>query len=136
MGRHRILVADDHRSIHAIVRRILEPDFDVIACVPGGPELLRLAPAHQPDVLIVDVCMAGGGGIEVVRSLYAVPEAPCWQTVILTTYNDLGILRETRNAGALGYVLKCRAGEELPTAVRAVLLGREFVSPAVLHRAS
>lgn len=133
MERKRVLVADNHLRIYEAVERILRPAFEIVACVSGGEELLRAASAHEPDLLVVDVFLPDGGGIEVVRSLHTVPERPRWQTVVLTTYYDLGLLEEVLNAGALGYVLKCRAGEDLPMAARSVLEGREFVSPAVVR---
>ena len=129
MGQPRILFADDHLPMHEMVRRILEPEFEVVATVADGHELIKAAQEDRPDVLVVDISMPGLDGIQAVKRLQNGDEA--WTVVFLSTHTDHGLVKSALEAGALGYVLKLKAAEELPLAIHEALAGRSFVSPTI-----
>ena len=128
MTAYRVVIADDHAGIHPLIRRILEPEFDIVDAVFDGQALLDSARAHEPDVLVVDISMPVMNGIEAIRRL----EAPRTRAVVvLTTHADPSLLEQAVKAGALGYVLKASAVTDLAPAIRAALRGERFTSPAI-----
>ena len=94
---------------------------------------------HEPQVLVLDLRIPGGSGIETIGRLRE--RAPETQIVVMTMQDDAAFVQHALAAGALGFVVKDRADEELPSAIRAAARGEEFVSPTlaarleVLHRA-
>jgi len=126
------MVADGRPVFHAIVRRILEPEFEVVACVRTSQELLELAPVHRPDVLMVDILIRTHGGIAAIQALRT-GQSAAWRVLVVTTLNDPHVMARARAVGADGYVLKTRAAEELPVALHAILGGGEFISPALIR---
>ncbi len=125
---HRVVFVDDHAGIHPLVRRILEPQFQVVDSVFDGQALLNSAARHAPDVLVVDISMPRLNGLEAVRQLR--PESNA-VVVFLTTHADSALLEQALEAGAHGYVLKASAASDLIPAIRAALRGERFVSAAV-----
>ncbi|MDX2682901.1 response regulator transcription factor [Streptomyces soliscabiei] len=124
----RLLLADDHAVVRAGLRALLEgePDLEVVAEASAGEEAVRLATALVPDVVLMDLRFAGGGGagidgIEAVRRLrVAVPDVP---VVMLTSYSGRVDVVRALEAGARGYVLKAGPPEELFRAVRGAAAG-------------
>ena len=128
MAAYRVVLADDQIGIHPLIRRILEPEFDIVDAVFDGQALMDSARAHRPDVLVVDISMPVMSGIEAIRRL----EPPRTQAVVvLTTHADPSLLEQALKAGALGYVLKASAATDLAPAIRAALRGERFVSPSM-----
>ncbi|MGY4742027.1 response regulator [Streptomyces sp. ATMOS53] len=124
----RLLLADDHAVVRAGLRALLEgePDLEVVAEAGAGEEAVRLAAALVPDVVLMDLRFAGGGGagidgIEAVRRLrVAAPDVP---VVMLTSYSGRVDVVRALEAGARGYVLKAGPPEELFRAVRGAAAG-------------
>jgi two-component system response regulator NreC len=124
-----IVLADDH----ALVRRGLElllgaeEDFDVVDSVGDVESAIRSATGHKPDVLVLDLTMPGGSSLE------AIPEireaSPQTQVAILTMQNQPAYARAALSSGALAYVLKEAADNELIEAVRRVAVGETYLSP-------
>jgi DNA-binding NarL/FixJ family response regulator len=126
MTRARILVAEDHPRVAEELRRVLEPEFDVIAVVDNGNALIRAAGAADPDVIVTDIAMPGCDGIEATRLLVA--RDPAARVVLVTVHDDPELIERGYSAGALAYVPKIAAAHDLVPAVRAALRGEQYVS--------
>jgi len=126
MKRLRVLLADDHRIVAEGLRRLLEPEFDLVGVVENGLALLEAAGKLKPDVIVADISMPELNGIDALEELRMTN--PDVRVVILTMHRRLAYARKALDAGALGYVLKHSAPEELVVAVRAAAAGRTFVT--------
>jgi DNA-binding NarL/FixJ family response regulator len=124
-----VLLADDHRIVAEGLKRLLEPEFELIGVVEDGRALLVAAGELQPDVIVSDISMPELNGVEALEELKKVD--PGARVVFLTMHHNVAYARQALAAGALGYVLKHSAVEELILAVRAAAGGRTFVSPAI-----
>ena len=129
MNRLRVLLADDHRIVAEGLRRLLEAEFELVGVVEDGRAMLAAAKKLNPDVIISDITMPELNGVEALEELKKVD--PAVKLVFLTMHHNTAYARRALEAGALGYVLKHSATEELIMAVRAASLGRTFVSPAI-----
>ncbi|MER5177789.1 response regulator transcription factor [Streptomyces sp. NPDC002896] len=130
----RILLADDHPVVREGLRAMLsaEPDLDVVAEASSGPQAEALAADVRPDIVLMDLRMPGGDGVEAIVRM-AAAGLPC-RVIVLTTYEtDRDILRAVE-AGAAGYLLKDLARAELADAVRAAARGETVLAPSVAAR--
>jgi DNA-binding NarL/FixJ family response regulator len=121
MKRARVLLADDHDAVAEQLRAVLETEFEVVGTVGDGEALLAAAAALRPDVIVADIAMPILDGIAAARQLLR--RDPDARLVFVTVHDDPALVRQAFALGALGYVLKVRAGEELLPAVRAALRG-------------
>jgi DNA-binding NarL/FixJ family response regulator len=128
-----VLLADDHPMMLEGLRKLLEPDYDVVGVVTDGPALLKAAALLRPDLVIADISMPGMDGIEVTRRLLKV--APEARVLILSMHTEPSWVRSAFEAGAHAYLPKSAAPEEIELAVREVLKGRFYVSPEVTRAA-
>jgi two-component system, NarL family, response regulator NreC len=125
----RIVLADDH----AVVRRGLElllqaePDFEVVATVGDVDAALRTTRSHKPDVLILDLNMPGGSSLDAIPEILA--GSPQTQIAVLTMQDEPAFARQALSAGALAYVLKEAADDELVQAVRRTAAGETYLNP-------
>ena len=126
MTRARLLLADDHAAVAEQLRGVLEPEFEVAATVGDGRALVEAADAIRPDVIVTDVGMPCLDGIA--AALMILQKDPRARIVFVTGHAEAELLRRALAAGALGYVLKPAAGDELVVAVRAALRGERHVS--------
>lgn len=127
----RILIADDHGVLRAGLRALLneEPGLRVVGEAESGDEVLPRARALLPDVVLLDLNMPGAEGIQVTRQIRKhLPEV---RVLVLTLYEDEGLLREAIHAGAAGYIVKRAAEVELISAIRAVARGELYVHPSL-----
>lgn len=129
MKRISVLLADDHRIVAEGLRRLLEPEFDLIGVVEDGRALLAAVKDLKPDVIVTDISMPELNGVEALEELKK--NDPGVRVVFLTMHHNVAYARQAMDAGALGYVLKHSAMEELLLAVRAAAAGRSFVSPTI-----
>ncbi|NGO75015.1 response regulator transcription factor [Streptomyces sp. YC504] len=130
----RILLADDHPVVREGLRAMLsaEPDLDVVAEASSGPQAEALTARLSPDIVLMDLRMPGGGGVESIERM-AAAGLTC-RIIVLTTYEtDRDILRAVE-AGAAGYLLKDLARGELADAVRAAARGETVLAPSVAAR--
>jgi DNA-binding NarL/FixJ family response regulator len=127
----RILIADDHGVLRAGLRALLdaEPDLQVVGEATNSQETLRLTDTLRPDVILLDISMPGLGGIEITRQIRATKSKT--HVLILTVYEDEGLLRASLQAGAAGYVPKRAVEAELINAIHAVQRGDLYVHPAM-----
>jgi DNA-binding NarL/FixJ family response regulator len=127
MSRTRVLLADDHAATVQCWRSLLEPEFDVVATVSDGQALVEADERLRPDVIVTDIVMPGMNGI--VATEVILRRHPAARVVFATVHADRTMLRRGLAAGAFGYVLKVRVGEDLVPAIRAALRGELLISP-------
>ncbi len=129
MKRARLLLADDHALVVAGLRKLLEPEFDVVGTVADGRSLLDAAQRLTPDVILLDISLPLLNGIDAARAVRkALPDI---KVVFVTMHSDPDYVSEAFRAGGSGYVLKRSAASELGTAIREVLAGRDYLTPLV-----
>jgi two-component system, NarL family, response regulator NreC len=133
-GQITIVLADDHEAMRQSLRTLLdgEADLHVLAETDSLSSVLRDVHGHRPDVLVVDLGLSSGSGLEMVSRLRA--QAPATQLVVLTTNDDPSFAQRALDDGALGLVLKEMADPDLPAAVRAAWHERRYVSPSLAAR--
>jgi two-component system response regulator DesR len=125
----RLLLADDQALIRSALASLLslEADFEVVAQVGRGDEVVSAAQASQPDVALLDIEMPGLDGIAAASALQR--EVPACKVVIVTTFGRPGYLRRAMESGALGFVVKDSPPEQLASAIRRVAAGERVVDP-------
>jgi DNA-binding NarL/FixJ family response regulator len=131
MKRTTILVADDHAMVCAGLRRLLEPEYEVIGCVGDGHSMVKIALALRPDLVLVDVAMPLLNGLDAGRELKKL--VPRIKLIFLTMNPDPEVASEALQIGASGYLLKESAEEELLLAVRNALRGLSYITPQISH---
>lgn len=126
-----IMVADDHGIVREGLRRLLEaePDFSVVAEASNGREVLEALSRSNPDVVVLDITMPRLGGLETLERLRS--DHPGTKVVLLSVHSDPPFVQSAIALGADGYVLKNGRAAEIVTAIRAVLQGGSYFSPAV-----
>lgn len=126
----RIVLADDHAVLRAGLKALLEaqPDMQVVGEAGDGAQVVQVALARRPDVILLDINMPEVNGLEaLVRLRQSVPAS---RVLVLTMHDDQTYLRQVLAAGGAGYVLKQAADQELLTAIRTVHAGGSFLHPA------
>jgi two-component system, NarL family, response regulator DesR len=127
----RLLLADDQELVRSALAALLEleDDFEVVATVGRGDEVVPAAKAHHPDVALLDIEMPGIDGLAAAGVLaHEVPEC---RSLILTTFGRPGYLRRAMESGASGFVVKDVPAEQLANAIRRVMAGERVVDPAL-----
>jgi len=133
MGKPRIVLADDHTMLRQGLALLLPKDMELVASVSNGNELLEAARRLRPDLIVADLTMPELGGVEALRTLKS--EGITARFVVLTVHVDATLAAEALRAGAMGYVVKQAAGEELEQALRLALAGRTYLSPLLSDEA-
>ena len=125
----RLLVAEDHGVVRDGLIRLLSslPDIEVVGSAANGPEAIRMAGEHRPDVVLMDLRMPGMDGSEATRRL--LENDPSAQVVILTSFSERDEILNALDAGAIGYLLKDAEPEELIRGVRAAARGDSPLAP-------
>lgn len=124
----KVLIADDHSIVRAGLRRIVEEssDMEVIAEASDGKGALLQAQKELPDVAVIDISMPGLDGLEVTTQLHAgYPKLP---VIILTMHEEEQYVIRAIEAGAMGYITKRSAPEQLVNAIRTVHAGSRYLS--------
>lgn len=113
----RVVVVDDYPAVRQVVRTLLQsnPEIDVVGVAANSHEALRLAQELHPDVVVTDVLMPGGGGIDLMRGLQNMANRPA---VVMFSINDTtGAIERAYASGASAFVPKKKAHAELVQAV-------------------
>ena len=127
MTRISVLLADDHPIIREGLRLLVDAqaDMQVVEVVGDGQLAWTRAAALRPQVVVMDLSMPNLNGLAATRAVRKA--SPATAVVILTRHNDMAYVREILEAGALGYVLKQSAPDEILRAIRAAATGRQFL---------
>jgi DNA-binding NarL/FixJ family response regulator len=130
----RVLIADDHEVVRIGLATLLDgqPGMSVVAQAASGSDAVRLARQHRPDVVVMDIRMPNGSGIDACRAINAEPDSV--PVIMLTSHADSDALFDAIDAGASGYVLKRVGSGELINAVRTVAGGGSLLDPAVTRQ--
>jgi len=130
----RLLIADDHEVTRLGLRTLLQscPWFEIAGETGSVAETVQAAVRLQPDLVLLDVRLSDGSGIEVCRQLQRLEIET--KVLVLTTFADDNLLFEAISAGADGYLLKEIHGDRLIQAIQDVVAGRSILDPAVTRR--
>jgi len=125
----RIVLADDHAVVRSGLRLVLEnePAFEVVAEASDVDSARRYVRGHRPAVLVLDLNMPGGSSLEAIPAIRE--ESPRTQIVVLTMQDEPAFARQALSTGALAYVLKEAADDELVEAVRRAAVGESYLNP-------
>jgi NarL family two-component system response regulator LiaR len=126
----RVLVADDHdlvrRGFAAFVRAT--PDLELVGEARNGQEAVDLAQTSNPDVIILDLIMPVMDGVTAIKAIRKL--RPTQHIIVLTSFVEQNLVRQAMQAGAVGYLTKDTASDELADAIRASVMGRITLSNA------
>ncbi|GIX29302.1 response regulator [Pelomicrobium sp. G1] len=130
----KVMLVDDHAVVRMGFRLLLEstPDIRVVAEADTGEQALKRYPEARPDVVVMDLSMPGMGGMEAVRRLLAKDKDA--RILVLSAHDDTLHPKRVLEAGALGYLSKRSAPEELIQAVRQVAAGKVYLEPALAQQ--
>ncbi len=123
----RLLIVDDHQLVRSGLRRLLDAEEDIVVEDEAGNayDAVRLARLHKPDVILLDVVMPGGSGLDAIPEI--LEASPSTNVLALSMQDDPSYVRHAFAVGAKGYVLKEAADDELLAAIREVARGGNFV---------
>ena len=130
----KILLVDDHEVVRMGVRTLLErrPGFVVVGEAGSAQEAVTQARQAQPDVIVMDIRMPNGNGIEACREIRG--ERPETRVIMLTSYADDEAVYGSIMAGASGYLLKQTRGQNLAEAIERVARGESLLDPSVTDK--
>ena len=130
----RIAIVDDHAVVRGGFKVLLQTwdDVQVVAEASSGEEALQLYEIHRPDVVVMDIAMAGMGGIEAIKRMVA--KDPGARILSLSAHEDTSYSKRALQAGALGYLSKRTAPEVLIDAIRLVSQKKRFIDPVIAQR--
>jgi DNA-binding NarL/FixJ family response regulator len=124
----RVLIVDDHPMVRDGLIRLISQHGDLMCCGEAGTvsEALLAAASLKPDLIILDLRLKGGDGLDLIKSLLA--QSPDLRILILSQYEAPLYAERALRAGALGYVVKEQAAEEILGAIRTVLAGEVYLT--------
>jgi DNA-binding NarL/FixJ family response regulator len=123
----RVILADDHTLMLDALKKLLEPEFEVVGTFANGSALVEGAPQLKPEVIVLDIGMPIMNGLSAGQRLKRL--MPAVKLVYLTMNHDPEMAAEAFRVGANGYLLKNSAGTELVAAIREVARGGSYVTP-------
>jgi DNA-binding NarL/FixJ family response regulator len=129
-----VLIADDHPLFRKGMKALLAvlPDIQLVGEANSGSEAIALAEQLQPDLILMDLRMPEGGGLEAIQQI--VQTSPHIRILVVTMFEDDDSVFAAMRAGARGYVLKDMNDEEIARAIYAVGAGEAIFSPAIASR--
>ncbi|HZP85439.1 MAG TPA: response regulator transcription factor [Burkholderiales bacterium] len=130
----KVMLVDDHAVVRMGFRLLLQgtTDIQVVAEASSGEEAVRLVPEVQPDVIIMDISMPGIGGLEAIGRILA--REPAARILVLSAHEDVMHARRVLRAGAMGYLTKRSAAEELIQAIRQVEQRKTYLEPSIAQQ--
>ena len=129
LSKTRVLLADDYRPLLESVLGLLRPEFEIVGEAQNGQALVEAALKLKPDVIVTDISMPILNGIEAAKRLREAGSSS--KIVFLTVLSGPESIVTCMATGALGYVTKARLATDLEPAIREVVAGRIFISPAL-----
>lgn len=126
-----ILIVDDHPIVRQGLRSLLSnyPEFDVVGEAASEQEALASYRSLRPDVVLVDIRLGAGSGLDLLDEM--LDEDPAARTLVVSSFDDGEYVTRSLRAGALGYVLKADSPSVLVTAIQTVAAGQRTLSPAL-----
>jgi DNA-binding NarL/FixJ family response regulator len=127
----RVLIVDDHTLVRAGLCRLLQSfaGIQVIAEASSADEAVEMAVFHQPELVLMDLSMPGRSGLEALSDIRSkVPDA---RIVMMSMHDDTAHVRDALDRGAVGFIVKDAAPQELELALRAAYSGQLFLSPQI-----
>ena len=134
MSNMKILLVDDHSVVRMGFKMLIdsEQDMDVIAEAESGEEGIKSYKEHNPDITIMDITMPGIGGLEAIERILAHDKNA--KILVLSAHEDSVHPKRALNAGALGYLTKRSAAEELIKAIRSVQNGTKYLESSIAQQ--
>ena len=133
MSKIRVVLADDHQQMIAIVRQTLGEQFEVVGIVENGKQAVDAVFRLSPDALVIDISMPVLNGLQAAKQLQTANSRA--KIIFLTIYESRDFLDAAFSAGASGYVNKGRLSTDLIPAIHEAMLGRTFISAELpMHR--
>jgi len=126
-----VMIVDDHDLVRMGIRRLLSdvPGIEVVAEAGTGEEAIDLVAKFKPSVILMDVNMPGMGGLEATRRLKRI--APDSKVLVVTAYGEEPYPSRVLQAGAMGYMTKGASIDEIVQAIKAVSMGKRYLSPEI-----
>jgi DNA-binding NarL/FixJ family response regulator len=134
--RRRVLIVDDHPIVRHGLRRMIEAEHDLTVCgeVENAADARRAIRELEPDVAIIDLSLERGDGLELVRDAHA--QHPSLPMLVLSMHDEAIYGERLLAVGAMGYIMKQAAADQLLVALRRVLGGERYLSEALMQRAT
>ena len=134
MTQSRILLVDDHEVVRLGLKSLIDrhAEFTVVAEAASEEEAVDQAFAHEPDVILMDIRLAGGNGVDACEKIMA--KLPQTKVIMLTSYAEDEMLFAAIRAGAVGYVLKQVGGNDVIRAIEAAVRGEATLDPTLTQR--
>ncbi|PKO26328.1 MAG: DNA-binding response regulator [Betaproteobacteria bacterium HGW-Betaproteobacteria-8] len=134
MSQVNVLLVDDHAVVRMGFKMLLEsaPDIKVVAEAESGEQGVKLYMEHHPDVVVMDITMPGIGGLEAIERIMAKESNA--RILVLSAHEDSVHPKRVLNAGAMGYLTKRSAAEELIKAIRTVAGGKRYLEASVAQQ--
>lgn len=127
----RVLIAEDHSIVREGLKILIkaDPEFEIVGMANDGPQAAEMAQSLSPDIVLMDLAMPGGNGLDATRCICSRPKAP--KVLVLSAYQDEESVSNAVAAGAAGFMTKHSAATELLTAIREVCSGRTYYSTRI-----
>lgn len=134
MSQINVMLVDDHAVVRMGFKMLLESDADikVIAEAESGEQSIQRYVEHKPDIVVMDITMPGIGGLEAIERILAKDSAA--RILVLSAHEDSVHPKRVLNAGAMGYLTKRSAAEELIKAIRMVASGKKYLEASVAQQ--
>ncbi len=134
MSQINVMLVDDHAVVRMGFKMLLETtdDIKVIAEAESGEEAIKFYMEHKPSVVVMDITMPGMGGMEAIERILTKESSA--KILVLSAHEDSVHPKRVLNAGAMGYVTKRSAAEELIKAIRAVASGKKYIEASVAQQ--
>lgn len=134
MSQINVMLVDDHAVVRMGFKMLLESDADikVIAEAESGEQSIQRYVEHKPDVVVMDITMPGIGGLEAIERILAKDSSA--KILVLSAHEDSVHPKRVLNAGAMGYLTKRSAAEELIKAIRTVASGKKYLEASVAQQ--
>ncbi|MDG1096822.1 MAG: response regulator transcription factor [Methylophilaceae bacterium] len=134
MSQINVMLVDDHAVVRMGFKMLLETsdDIKVIAEAESGEEAIKFYVEHKPNVIVMDITMPGMGGMEAIERILTKDSSA--KILVLSAHEDSVHPKRVLNAGAMGYVTKRSAAEELIKAIRAVASGKKYIEANVAQQ--
>ncbi len=134
MSQINVMLVDDHAVVRMGFKMLLESDADikVVAEAESGEQAIQRYVEHKPDVVVMDITMPGIGGLEAIERILAKDSTA--KILVLSAHEDSVHPKRVLNAGAMGYLTKRSAAEELIKAIRTVAGGKKYLEASVAQQ--